>query len=289
MARRLMTGRSVAGGMAVAVIAAAAAFGDFSLSGQTRITRITPITQTPIARITPIAQAPISRTTRNGDPAALVRGNAPGEWRYWGGDAWSTRYSPLEQIDASNFAKLAIKWQWNASAFGADEYYRTTPLYANGRLFTVASTRRAAAAIDPENGQTLWKWRDGRGHSLAEGAAAIRGARAGVLDRRQVRARDRHDARLSHGVARRGDRPSRSEVRQGRHRRSDGRPRVSARPARGGRSGTARDQRRGAGAQSETGRDVEQGNPHGRRRHRRDRSRARPDRRSVVPRSSSTT
>jgi quinoprotein glucose dehydrogenase len=92
------------------------------------------------------------------NPATLVRGNAPGEWRYWGADAWSTRYSPLDQIDASNFSKLTIKWQWNASAFGEDEYYRTTPLFANGRLFTVASTRRAAAAIDPETGQTTWKW-----------------------------------------------------------------------------------------------------------------------------------
>ncbi len=42
MNRRLMTGRSVSGGIAVTVIAAAAAFGDFSLSGQTRIARITP-------------------------------------------------------------------------------------------------------------------------------------------------------------------------------------------------------------------------------------------------------
>ncbi|HEY7497706.1 MAG TPA: PQQ-binding-like beta-propeller repeat protein [Vicinamibacterales bacterium] len=92
------------------------------------------------------------------NPNALVRGNAPGEWRYWGADAWSTRYSPLDQIDATNFSKLTIKWRWNASQFGEDEYYRTTPLYANGRLFTVASTRRAAAAIDPETGQTLWKW-----------------------------------------------------------------------------------------------------------------------------------
>ncbi|MDP1862223.1 MAG: hypothetical protein Q8K82_26460, partial [Gemmatimonadaceae bacterium] len=23
---------------------------------------------------------------------AMVRGNVPGEWRYWGGDAWGTRY-----------------------------------------------------------------------------------------------------------------------------------------------------------------------------------------------------
>ncbi|MEP6766953.1 MAG: hypothetical protein ABJB66_21730, partial [Gemmatimonadaceae bacterium] len=92
-------------------------------------------------------------------PSTLVRGNAYGEWRYWGADAWSTRYSPLDQINAANFNDLQVSWQWNASAFGRDEYYRTTPLYANGRLFTVATTRRIAAAIDPENGETLWMWR----------------------------------------------------------------------------------------------------------------------------------
>src|SRR5918992_555196 len=91
--------------------------------------------------------------------ANLVRGNKPGEWRYWAADAWSTRYSPLDQINASNFGSLKVAWQWNASAFGSDEYYRTTPLYANGRLFTVATTRRIAAAIDPANGETLWMWR----------------------------------------------------------------------------------------------------------------------------------
>ena len=87
-----------------------------------------------------------------------ARGNVPGEWRYWGADAWSTRYSPLDQIDASNFTSLEIAWQWNASQFGHDEYYRTTPLYANGRLFTVAGTRRYAAAVDPGTGETLWNW-----------------------------------------------------------------------------------------------------------------------------------
>ncbi|MCL4214075.1 MAG: PQQ-binding-like beta-propeller repeat protein [Gemmatimonadales bacterium] len=88
-----------------------------------------------------------------------VRGNVPGEWRYWGADAHSTRYSPLDQIDASNFSKLQVAWQWNAGTFGPDEYYRTTPLYANGRLFTVATTRRSAMAIDPETGETLWMYR----------------------------------------------------------------------------------------------------------------------------------
>jgi quinoprotein glucose dehydrogenase len=91
--------------------------------------------------------------------SGLVRGNAPGEWRYWGGDAHSTRYSPLDQINADNFGTLQMAWQWNAGTFGPDEYYRTTPLYANGRLFTVATTRRSVMAIDPETGETLWMYR----------------------------------------------------------------------------------------------------------------------------------
>ena len=89
----------------------------------------------------------------------MVRGNVPGEWRVWGADAFSTRYSPLEQINAQNFNTLQMAWQWNAGTFGPDEYYRTTPLYANGRLFTVATTRRSVMAIDPETGETLWMYR----------------------------------------------------------------------------------------------------------------------------------
>ena len=91
--------------------------------------------------------------------AALVRGNAAGEWRYWGADAWSTRYSPLDQINATNFSSLHVAWQWSAGEFGADEYYRTTPLFANGRLLTVATTRREAFALDPSNGKALWHWK----------------------------------------------------------------------------------------------------------------------------------
>ena len=100
-----------------------------------------------------------ARLSSAAEGATLVRGNAPGEWRFWGADAWSTRYSPLTQIDASNFASLQVAWRWSASQFGEDEYYRTTPLYANGRLFTVATTHRDPAAIDPATGKTLWHWR----------------------------------------------------------------------------------------------------------------------------------
>src|SRR5205823_2914106 len=84
------------------------------------------------------ASTPSSSAVQSGQPSirmdpSLARGNKAGEWRFWGADAWSTRYSPLDQINASNFNNLQVAWQWNAAQDGEDEYYRTTPLYANGR------------------------------------------------------------------------------------------------------------------------------------------------------------
>jgi len=108
-----------------------------------------------------VAGVALSRVPESASAQApkLVRGNVPGEWRYWGADAWSTRYSPLDQINAANFSSLQVAWTWNANAFGEDEYYRTTPIYANGRLFAVTSTRRVAVGLDPATGETLWMWR----------------------------------------------------------------------------------------------------------------------------------
>jgi len=98
-----------------------------------------------------------------GPAVAQERGNPAGEWRFWGGDQWSTRYSPLDQIDASNFADLEVAWVWrgdNYSPEGPDPLLRATPIYVNGTLYTVAGTRRTVVAIDPETGETLWTWRE---------------------------------------------------------------------------------------------------------------------------------
>jgi len=84
-----------------------------------------------------------------------------GEWRYWGGDAGSTRSSSLDQVNATNFEDLELAWRWSAMNFGPqpDFIYRGTPVYANGVLYTVAGSRRAVVAIDPTTGETLWVWR----------------------------------------------------------------------------------------------------------------------------------
>jgi glucose dehydrogenase len=99
-------------------------------------------------------------------PAAsqqAARGTPLGEWRNWGADQYETRYSPLDQIDASNFADLEVGWIWrgdNYSPGGPDPLLRSTPIYAEGKLFTVAGSRRTVIAIDPATGETLWTFRE---------------------------------------------------------------------------------------------------------------------------------
>lgn len=84
------------------------------------------------------------------------------EWAAWGGDERSSRYSPLTQIDASNFNRLEVAWRWKADNFGPspDLIYRATPLYVNGKLYTVAGKRRTVVCIEPATGETLWMFRE---------------------------------------------------------------------------------------------------------------------------------
>ncbi|MEE9264961.1 MAG: hypothetical protein V3V11_10960, partial [Vicinamibacteria bacterium] len=91
--------------------------------------------------------------------AAQARlGTEGGEWRYWGADSRSSRYSPLDQIDADNFEDLEVAWIWRGNNFGptVDYILRSTPLYVDGKLFTVAGQRRTVVAIEPATGETLW-------------------------------------------------------------------------------------------------------------------------------------
>ncbi len=101
-----------------------------------------------------------------------------GEWRYYGGDAASTRYSPLSDITRANVKNLQVAWRWSspdneivkanpASRPGA---YQDTPLMINGVLYTETSLG-VFVAIDPVSGRTLWQydpeiWKLGRPPNL---------------------------------------------------------------------------------------------------------------------------
>ncbi|MED5534372.1 MAG: hypothetical protein VX690_01600 [Pseudomonadota bacterium] len=85
-----------------------------------------------------------------------------GDWRYIGGDAAHTRYTSLDQINASNFEDLEVAWVWRGDNFGSgvDYVFRSTPIYVDGLLYTVAGQRRTVVSIDPATGETIWTYRE---------------------------------------------------------------------------------------------------------------------------------
>src|SRR5260221_5286985 len=93
---------------------------------------------------------------------------AKGEWPSYAGDVHGTRYSPLAQIDGSNFNKLEVAWRFNTDNFGPYPEWKLegTPLMVNGVLYTTAGTRRAVIALDAKTGEQIWS------HSLREGKRA---------------------------------------------------------------------------------------------------------------------
>lgn len=112
-------------------------------------------------------------------PIFAQSGTANGEWRYYGGDAQSTKYSPLDQINRDNASKLQIAWTWKAQNFGprADPNYEVTPLMVNGVLYFTAGMRRDTVAVDAATGETLWMYRLDEGE---RGEHAVRFNNRGV-------------------------------------------------------------------------------------------------------------
>ena len=103
--------------------------------------------------------APSSEDLTSGATAGVPEG---GDWMYWGGDAGSTRSSPLDQIGSENFSDLEVAWVWRGDNFGpsVDGILRATPIHVEGMLFSVAGARRTVVAMDPETGETIWTFRE---------------------------------------------------------------------------------------------------------------------------------
>ena len=101
-------------------------------------------------------------------PARAQYGAKNGEWRTYGGDLGSTRYAPLDQINAATFNKLEVAWRFKTDNLGPQPEFnfQSTPLMVNGVLYTTAGSRRAAVALDAATGEMLWM------HSENEGKRA---------------------------------------------------------------------------------------------------------------------
>ena len=97
--------------------------------------------------------------------AAAQTGTKDGEWRNYGGDLGSTRYAPLDQINASNFGKLEIAWRFKTDFLGPrpEFKYESTPLMVHGVLYTTAGSRRAVIALNAATGEMLWMHSENEG------------------------------------------------------------------------------------------------------------------------------
>ena len=93
-------------------------------------------------------------------PVSDQSGGASTEWRTYAGDLRSHRYSPLDQIKASDFSELEIAWRFTTQNLGPRPEYRfqSTPLVANGVLYSTAGARRAVVALDSATGEMLWMY-----------------------------------------------------------------------------------------------------------------------------------
>ncbi len=93
---------------------------------------------------------------------------AAGDWPHYTGDMRGAKYSPLAQIDASNFGKLEVAWRFKTDIFGPRPEFKLegTPVAVNGVLYTTAGTRRSVIALDGKTGELMWS------HSLREGKRA---------------------------------------------------------------------------------------------------------------------
>jgi quinoprotein glucose dehydrogenase len=125
-------------------------------------------------KLTIAAFAALSLTTVHAQQGAP----ASGEWRVNGGDTGSTRYSPLDQINAANVKALQVVWRWKAQNMGPTPQgaWEVTPLMAGGKLFFTAGTGRTVVAADALTGETLWVY---RGDDTAE-RGAVRPNNRGV-------------------------------------------------------------------------------------------------------------
>jgi quinoprotein glucose dehydrogenase len=100
-----------------------------------------------------LGQPSQSAQTARHDPMA----RKAGEWITWGADPGNTRYSPLDQINASNVKTLEVTWRWKASdvAGRPDPNWKATPLVVDGVMYVPHGGTRISA-IDPGTGATIW-------------------------------------------------------------------------------------------------------------------------------------
>ena len=93
---------------------------------------------------------------RKVDDAVLRAAAKSGEeWLTYGQNQGETRYSPLNQINASNVGRLGLAWSYDVGPGGGTQ--ESTPLVWNGTMFSVTNWS-IVFALDARTGKEKWRW-----------------------------------------------------------------------------------------------------------------------------------
>jgi len=112
-------------------------------------------------------------TARLSGQAAGQPSTKNGEWPYYTADVRGSKYSPLDQINASNFNQLEVAWRFKTDNLGTRPEFKLegTPLMVKGVIYATGGTRRSVVALDAKSGELIWV------HAEKEGARAVNAPR----------------------------------------------------------------------------------------------------------------
>jgi quinohemoprotein ethanol dehydrogenase len=82
-------------------------------------------------------------------------GKTGAEWLSYGLTPGETRYSPLNQINASNVSRLGLAWSYDIGIGGGTQ--EATPLVSNGTIYSITNWS-VVYAVDARTGKEKWRW-----------------------------------------------------------------------------------------------------------------------------------
>src|SRR5262245_15889571 len=159
--------RQAASGCSVSVARKSPYLSSFHKDGVTRMTRTVRRSAAVLGMLI-LAFVWLAPRLSSQSPSASFPSTKNGEWTHYTADVRGSKYSPLDQINASNFNKLEVAWRFKTDSLGPRPEYKLegTPLMIKGVLYTTAGTRRSVVALDAKSGELMWAY------SLREGNRA---------------------------------------------------------------------------------------------------------------------